>query len=200
MTGRRRHRLPDLYPIDTTWPSAAIRETIDAVMRAGTPTAFELSYDDVQRYGSTAADRMRARAAVLLVLALPGGLHFHEAHQWGLLANPDETPSARQFRLDQPAQEGASLTNLCRLALRIRRNHTSPVMQWLSSPPDVLSFRRTAATIGTDFVCTLNTGSVVTTMPRVGSPILASSYYGLSNHQLLLPPDTVVWSARRHAS
>lgn len=196
---RGRHRLPDLCPTDTTRPPTAAHRVIDALVRAGTPIALELSHLDIQSYGDTPTGRRRARAAVLLALALPGTVHFHEADQWGLFDNPDEArPSGQRSGPRRPTQADTSLARLCRSALRIRRNHTTPVVEWLPSPPDVLSFRRPDGTTGTDLVCTLNAGPEVVAMACVGSPTLASSYYGLRDNDLLLPPDTVVWSNHRH--
>ncbi len=194
-----RRRLRDLCPTGTTWSAAAMREAVDASLRTGKPAAFELSHLDIRCYGDTPADHRRARAAVLLVLALPGSLHFHEAGQWDLFGDPDETPPSEQ-RLEpgRSARNNDSLARLCRSALLIRRNHTSPGVEWLPAPPAVLSFRRTDSTTGVDLVCTLNTGVEVATMPCVGSPALSSSYYGLRDDELLLPPNTVVWTIHRH--
>lgn len=195
---RGRYRLPDLCPTDTTRPPTAARPVIDALVRAGTPIAFELSHLDVRSYGDTPTGRRRARAAVLLALALPGTVHFHEADQWGLFDNPDEArPSGQRSGPHQPTQAGPSLARLCRSALRIRRHHTSPVVEWLPSPPDVLCFRRPDETTGADLVCTLNAGPEVVALACAGRPTLASSYHGLRDDELLLPPDTVVWSSRR---
>ncbi|WNV87617.1 hypothetical protein [Umezawaea sp. Da 62-37] len=195
-----RRRLPNFCPTDATWSATATRDAIDASLRTEKPTAFELSHVDVQRYGDTPAGRRRARAAALLVLALPGTLHFHEADRWELFGEAEGTrPPTGRLGSGQPTPDGTSLARLCRSALVIRRSVGSAVVEWLPSPPGTLSFRRPGSTTGINLTCTLNMGIEVVAVPRVGSPALASSYYGLRDNDLLLPPDTVVWSIRRHA-
>lgn len=81
-------------------------------------------------------------------------------------------------------------------ALVDRARRVGPVVgagravEWLDSAPDVLAFA------GPELVCALNLGAGVVALPDPGTVLLASSYYGLRDGALLLPPDTVVWWGR----
>jgi len=66
----------------------AIDETIDALTEVGAPPTWVLSNHDVvrlvTRYGGGALGTRRARAAALLMLALPGGAYVYQGEELGL--------------------------------------------------------------------------------------------------------------------
>ncbi|HEU4912463.1 MAG TPA: alpha-amylase family glycosyl hydrolase [Actinomycetes bacterium] len=74
------------------WDAAAFRAVIDTCLRAdsavGAPTTWVLANHDVvrevTRYGSGDVGLRRARAAALLMLALPGGAYVYQGEELGL--------------------------------------------------------------------------------------------------------------------
>ena len=74
------------------WDAAALRSTIDeslaALAAVGAPATWVLSNHDVvrhvTRYGGGGQGLRRARAAALLVLALPGGAYLYQGEELGL--------------------------------------------------------------------------------------------------------------------
>jgi alpha-glucosidase len=77
-----------LAPWDAKALRAAIDESIAALSAAGAPTTWVLSNHDVvrhvTRYGGAAVGTRRARAAALLMLALPGGAYVYQGEELGL--------------------------------------------------------------------------------------------------------------------
>jgi alpha-glucosidase len=61
--------------------------------------------------------------------------------------------------------------------------------EWLDLPAGVLGFRRG------DFGCMVNFGAEVVRLPDPGGVLVASSYHGLEDGEVLLPPDTALWWA-----
>ncbi|GAA0514454.1 alpha-glucosidase [Paractinoplanes deccanensis] len=74
------------------WEAGALREAVDDSLRAleqvGAPPTWVLSNHDVvrhvTRYGGGAAGLRRARAATLLMLALPGSAYLYQGEELGL--------------------------------------------------------------------------------------------------------------------
>ena len=74
------------------WDAAALREVIDQCLAAdsavGAPTTWVLANHDVTRevtrYGGGGRGLARARAAALLMLALPGGAYVYQGEELGL--------------------------------------------------------------------------------------------------------------------
>ena len=60
-------------------------------------------------------------------------------------------------------------------------------VKWVDGPSDVLWFERDG------FACAVNLSGEVVALPDPGAVLLASSYYGVRDGQLLLPPDTALW-------
>ncbi|QFZ19191.1 hypothetical protein [Saccharothrix syringae] len=115
--------------------------------------------------GGGAVGRRRAAAAAVLALALPGAV---------------ELPAG--------VEPGAAH----RAALRARRG-LGAAPEWCPAPPGVLTFVRRDPVGGRGVGCAVNRGAEVVRLPDPGRVLVASSYYGLRDGVLLLPPDTVVW-------
>jgi len=99
------------------WDAAALRRVIDtsvdALARVGAPPTWVLSNHDVvrhlTRYGGGPLGLRRARAAVLLMLALPGGAYVYQGEELGLpevLDLPDELRQDPTFTRTGGAERG----------------------------------------------------------------------------------------------
>ncbi|WP_290062867.1 alpha-amylase family glycosyl hydrolase, partial [Amycolatopsis solani] len=70
------------------WDAGALREVIDRTLEAlgavGAPATWVLSNHDVVRHVTRFGGPRRARAAVLLMLALPGGAYLYQGEELGL--------------------------------------------------------------------------------------------------------------------
>ncbi|MFF5980478.1 glycoside hydrolase family 13 protein [Streptomyces olindensis] len=247
------------------WDAKDLRAVIDdslAMLGAvGAPATWVLSNHDVMRhpsrYGRSAArswlanaryepegpldlalGTRRARAAALLMLALPGGAYVYQGEELGLpevenlpesaLQDPIWERSGHTDRgrdgcrvpipwsgqappygfgpagatpwLPQPddwaglsveAQTGdpASMLELYRTALRIRRDHAAlgdGTMTWRDAPEGILSFSRDPG-----FACVVNLSAEPYALPGHSAVLLSSG--PLSNGVLL--PDQAVWLA-----
>ncbi|WP_256106242.1 glycoside hydrolase family 13 protein [Streptomyces sp. ODS05-4] len=90
--------------LQAPWDAAALRRVIDDSLRAttavGAPTTWVLSNHDVvrhpSRYGAGAAGLRRARAAALLMLALPGSAYLYQGEELGLPEVADLPDAVRQ--------------------------------------------------------------------------------------------------------
>ncbi|MFF4493380.1 glycoside hydrolase family 13 protein [Streptomyces sp. NPDC001546] len=100
--------------LNCPWDPAAMRTVIDESLAAtsavGAPTTWVLSNHDVvrhvTRYGGGAQGLARARAAALLMLALPGSAYVYQGEELGLPEVTDLPAEARQdpaFRRRPPA-------------------------------------------------------------------------------------------------
>ncbi|MQA79342.1 MAG: alpha-amylase [Streptosporangiales bacterium] len=89
--------------IHTPWDPAALRSTIDDLLAASTvnggPVTWVTENHDVvrsaTRYGGGSRGHARARAALLLMLALPGTVYLYQGQELGL-PEVDVPPGARQ--------------------------------------------------------------------------------------------------------
>jgi alpha-glucosidase len=99
------------------WDAAGLRlaidQSMDALVEVGAPPTWVLSNHDVvrhvTRYGDGELGRRRARAAALLMLALPGGAYVYQGEELGLeevLDLPDELREDPTFRRTEGAQKG----------------------------------------------------------------------------------------------
>ncbi|MET0415692.1 MAG: alpha-amylase family glycosyl hydrolase, partial [Actinoplanes sp.] len=90
-----------LAPWDAKALRGAVDETIQALSTVGAPATWVLSNHDVTRhvtrYGGGAAGLRRARAAALLMLALPGGAYIYQGEELGL---PEVTELPDHLRQD----------------------------------------------------------------------------------------------------
>ncbi|WP_433379295.1 glycoside hydrolase family 13 protein [Actinoplanes sp. CA-142083] len=102
-----------LAPWDAKALRAAVDESIQALSAVGAPATWVLSNHDVvrhvTRYGGGAAGVRRARAAALLMLALPGGAYVYQGEELGLPEVedlPDELREDPSFRRTRGAETG----------------------------------------------------------------------------------------------
>ncbi|WP_331767348.1 glycoside hydrolase family 13 protein [Embleya sp. NBC_00896] len=86
------HTAFNFHYLGTDWSAPAFRAVVDdslaAVADVGAPATWVLSNHDVQRhvtrYGGGELGQARARAAVLLTLALPGSAYLYQGEELGL--------------------------------------------------------------------------------------------------------------------
>ena len=147
------HLAFDFHLLTQRWDADAFRASIDATLAehvrdASTPT-WVLSNHDVTRhatrYGGGEVGRQRARAALLVVLALPGAVFLYQGEELGL-EEVDVPPEARQ---DPIFRRGHGLgRDGCRVPIPWTRGPapgfgfcpagpgTGPGQPWLPTPPD----------------------------------------------------------------
>ncbi|WP_405741421.1 glycoside hydrolase family 13 protein [Streptomyces sp. NBC_01525] len=95
------HQAFNFHYLGTAWDAPALRETIDASLDAmrpvGAPTTWVLSNHDVVRHATRlGGGAARARAATLLMLALPGSAYLYQGEELGLPEVTDLPDEARQ--------------------------------------------------------------------------------------------------------
>ena len=120
VVGDELHQAFNFDYLQTKWVAADLRATITRSLAAsdavGAPTTWVLSNHDVQRhvtrYGGGETGVRRARAALLLMLALPGSAYLYQGEELGLPEVLDLPPEARQdpqwFRSEgkHPSRDG----------------------------------------------------------------------------------------------
>jgi alpha-glucosidase len=155
------HQAFNFQYLSTSWEGAALREIIEVSLAAmrpvGAPATWVLSNHDVTRHATRFAsppgagtqtrepgDRTlglrRARAATLLMLALPGSAYLYQGEELGLPDVTDLPDEARQdpsyFRAD--GQDG--FRDGCRVPIPWTREGSSYGFgsggSWLPQPPD----------------------------------------------------------------
>ncbi|MFY1675154.1 glycoside hydrolase family 13 protein [Plantactinospora sp. WMMB334] len=103
--------------LDATWSADSFRKVIDTALAeatiVGAPTTWVLSNHDKQRhvtrYGDGALGLRRARAAALMMLALPGSVYLYQGEELGLpevLDLPDELRQDPAFRRTGESRDG----------------------------------------------------------------------------------------------
>ncbi|GAA3770222.1 glycoside hydrolase family 13 protein [Plantactinospora mayteni] len=103
--------------LDATWSADSFRKVVDTALAesaiVGAPTTWVLSNHDKQRhvtrYGDGALGLRRARAAALLMLALPGSVYLYQGEELGLpevLDLPDELRQDPAFRRTGESRDG----------------------------------------------------------------------------------------------
>jgi alpha-glucosidase len=92
----------------------------------------------------------------------------------------------RELSVEAESGDPASMLELYRAGLRIRRTATGP-LTWVSSPAKVLAFDR-----GTSFRCVANLSAAPVELPETGQVVLASGPLSADGK---LPPDTTIWLA-----
>ncbi|MFH8572312.1 glycoside hydrolase family 13 protein [Streptomyces sp. NPDC017993] len=116
------HQAFNFHYLNTGWDAAALRATIDESLEAmrpvGAPTTWVLSNHDVVRHRTRLGGGLdRARAAALLMLALPGSAYVYQGEELGLPEVTDLPDEVRQdpsfFR--ESGQDG--LRDGCRVPL-----------------------------------------------------------------------------------
>ncbi|WP_052865726.1 glycoside hydrolase family 13 protein [Streptomyces niger] len=82
------HQAFNFHFLQAEWDAAALRAVIDDSLAAtalvGAPTTWVLSNHDVVRHTTRLGSRDRARAATLLMLALPGSAYLYQGEELGL--------------------------------------------------------------------------------------------------------------------
>ncbi|MFC6080630.1 glycoside hydrolase family 13 protein [Sphaerisporangium aureirubrum] len=133
------HQAFNFHFLKAPWDAAALRAVIDeslaTVAPVGAPSTWVLSNHDVKRhvtrYGDGAAGLRRARAAALLMLALPGSAYIYQGEELGLpevLDLPDEVcQDPQRLRAPGDGRDG------CRVPLPWA--HTEPPFGF--SPPGI---------------------------------------------------------------
>ncbi|GAB2822124.1 glycoside hydrolase family 13 protein [Streptomyces daliensis] len=137
------HQAFNFHYLDTGWEADALRDVIEeslAAMRpVGAPATWVLSNHDVVRHRTRLGGGLeRARAAALLMLALPGSAYVYQGEELGLpevTELPDEARQDPSFFRDN-GQEG--LRDGCRVPLPWETDGPSygfgPGGSWLPQP------------------------------------------------------------------
>ncbi|MFB7056384.1 glycoside hydrolase family 13 protein [Streptomyces vinaceus] len=134
--------------LNCPWETRAMRTVIDESLAAtasvGAPTTWVLSNHDVvrhvTRYGGGAQGLARARAAALLMLALPGSAYLYQGEELGLPEVADLPDAVRQDPafLRSAGQDG--LRDGCRIPLPWSGERPpygfGPAGSWLPQPGD----------------------------------------------------------------
>lgn len=171
----------DFELLEADWDARAFRQGITesrhGMAQRGMPTTWVLSSRD--------ADPRRARAAALLMLALPGSAFLHQGEELGLHDGADIMPSIRA----QEHDPGSTL-NLHRQALGWRRKlQAADHLEWMpGTSGQVLHFRRPGG-----WRSVTNFGPRAVRLPP-GTVVAASA--PLEGTRLdcgVLPPDTTAW-------
>ncbi|WUD75711.1 glycoside hydrolase family 13 protein [Streptomyces sp. NBC_00510] len=140
------HQAFNFHFLQCPWEAGAMRavieESLAATVSVGAPTTWVLSNHDVvrhvTRYGGGAAGLRRARAAALLMLALPGSVYVYQGEELGLpevTDLPDEVRQDPSFFRDN-GQDG--LRDGCRVPIPWTADGPShgfgPAGSWLPQP------------------------------------------------------------------
>ena len=128
--------------LDATWSADSFRKVIDTALAeakiVGAPTTWVLSNHDKQRhvtrYGDGEVGLRRARAAALLMLALPGCTYLYQGEELGLpevLDLPDELRQDPSFLRTGESRDGCRVPHpvgrrRCRRTASGRPAATSP--------------------------------------------------------------------------
>jgi alpha-glucosidase len=119
------HQAFNFHFLGTAWDGAALREVIEGSLRTsrlvGAPTTWVLSNHDIRRhvtrYGDGEIGLRRARAAALLMLALPGSAYVYQGEELGLEEVLDLPEELLQDPQRLRSQDGSSGRDGCRVPL-----------------------------------------------------------------------------------
>ncbi|MFE0765750.1 glycoside hydrolase family 13 protein [Streptomyces smyrnaeus] len=144
------HQAFNFHFLQAGWDVGELRRVIEESMAAttgvGAPTTWVLSNHDVVRHRTRLGSLARARAAALLMLALPGSVYLYQGEELGLPEVTELPDEARQdpafFRVvpgtSAEGQEG--LRDGCRVPLPWEPDGPSygfgPAGSWLPQPSD----------------------------------------------------------------
>ncbi|WP_435812530.1 glycoside hydrolase family 13 protein [Streptomyces smyrnaeus] len=144
------HQAFNFHFLQAGWDVGELRRVIEESMAAttgvGAPTTWVLSNHDVVRHRTRLGSLARARAAALLMLALPGSVYLYQGEELGLPEVTELPDEARQdpafFRVvpgtSAEGQEG--LRDGCRVPLPWETDGPSygfgPAGGWLPQPSD----------------------------------------------------------------
>ncbi|GGT63565.1 MULTISPECIES: glycoside hydrolase family 13 protein [Streptomyces] len=144
------HQAFNFQFLNCAWDAAALRSVVEESLRAtasvGAPTTWVLSNHDVVRHttrygaGDPVTGLRRARAAALLMLALPGSVYVYQGEELGL---PEVTDLPDELRQDPAFLRGDGQDGLrdgCRVPLPWSAEGPSygfgPAGAWLPQPPE----------------------------------------------------------------
>jgi len=143
------HQAFNFHFLGTEWNSKALRDVIENSLRTsdlvGAPTTWVLSNHDIRRhvtrYGGGELGLRRARAAALLMLALPGSAYVYQGEELGLEEVLDLPEELLQDPQRLRSEDGSSGRDGCRVPLPWQGTHSpfgfSPVNLaegWLPAP------------------------------------------------------------------
>jgi alpha-glucosidase len=119
------HQAFNFHYLSTPWEAEALRAVIDLSLRTaglvGAPSTWVLSNHDVQRhvtrYGGGETGLRRARAAALLMLALPGSAYVYQGEELGLEEVLDLPAELLQDPQRFRSADGVSGRDGCRVPL-----------------------------------------------------------------------------------
>ncbi|MBT2441485.1 glycoside hydrolase family 13 protein [Streptomyces sp. ISL-36] len=138
------HQAFNFQFLNCVWDAAALRAVVEESLRAtasvGAPTTWVLSNHDVVRHTTRYGSLARARAAALLMLALPGSAYVYQGEELGL---PEVTDLPGELRQDPAFLRGDGQDGLrdgCRVPLPWSAEGPSygfgPAGSWLPQPPE----------------------------------------------------------------
>ncbi|WP_243088788.1 glycoside hydrolase family 13 protein [Streptomyces sp. 891-h] len=141
------HQAFNFHFLQAGWDVGELRRVIEESMAAttsvGAPTTWVLSNHDVVRHRTRLGSLARARAAALLMLALPGSVYLYQGEELGLPEVTELPDEARQdpafHRAPGTAAEGRQgLRDGCRVPMPWRTDGPSmgfgPAGSWLPQP------------------------------------------------------------------
>jgi alpha-glucosidase len=119
------HQAFNFHYLNSPWDARELRSVIDLSLRTaglvGAPSTWVLSNHDVQRhvtrYGGGETGLRRARAAALLMLALPGSAYVYQGEELGLEEVLDLPAEVLQDPQRLRSADGASGRDGCRVPL-----------------------------------------------------------------------------------
>jgi alpha-glucosidase len=142
------HQAFNFHYLSTPWNAAALRQVIDtsldSVRPVGAPTTWVLSNHDVVRHLTRLGGGLaRARAATLLMLALPGSAYLYQGEELGLpevTELPDDVRQDPAFFRRVPGSDGQDgLRDGCRVPIPWSEDGSSYGFgeggSWLPQPP-----------------------------------------------------------------
>ncbi|MER5886604.1 alpha-amylase family glycosyl hydrolase [Streptomyces sp. NPDC001941] len=138
------HQAFNFHYLGTGWDAGALRaaidDSLDAMRPVGAPTTWVLSNHDVVRHRTRFGSLARARAAALLMLALPGSVYVYQGEELGL---PEVTGLPDEVRQDPAFFRGDGQDGLrdgCRVPIPWTRNGSSYGFgsggSWLPQPAE----------------------------------------------------------------
>ncbi|MFJ9699279.1 glycoside hydrolase family 13 protein [Streptomyces fradiae] len=136
------HQAFNFHYLRCPWDAAALRRVIDESLRAtgavGAPATWVLSNHDVVRHATRLGGVRQARAAALLMLALPGSVYLYQGEELGLPEVADLPDGARRDPAFHRGDGQDGLRDGCRVPIPWTREGTSygfgPGGSWLPQP------------------------------------------------------------------
>ncbi|MFJ6996429.1 glycoside hydrolase family 13 protein [Streptomyces sp. NPDC003090] len=136
------HQAFNFHYLRCPWDADALRCVIDESLRAtesvGAPATWVLSNHDVVRHATRLGGPRRARAAALLMLALPGSAYLYQGEELGLPEVADLPDELRQDPAFHRGEGQDGLRDGCRVPIPWTRDGSSygfgPGGSWLPQP------------------------------------------------------------------